>query len=100
MHPNMLDKLRRAGLSEEQFLQDARPLLESGWEAALTERGFEPEKPGIYSLGEAHLYGAGQRAIVEEDGKAQLLTFADRFVQIIRVNPDGRVTHNSVQKLP
>lgn len=104
VHPNMLDKLRAAGLEDESILIDARPLLAGDSEGALLERGFrkEPsdEHRAIMALGEPQLYRAGQRAVFKEQGDVELLTFADDFLQIIRVDAEGQVTHNSVQRIP
>ncbi|MCA9792320.1 MAG: hypothetical protein KC910_11015 [Candidatus Eremiobacteraeota bacterium] len=104
VHPNMLDKLRKAGLSDEQILIDARPLLGPEARQRLEGRGFavetESDEQVTLGLGEPQLYLTGQRAVLKEDGAAELLTFAERWVQIIRVDAQGRVQHNSIQKLP
>lgn len=104
VHPNMLDKLRAAGLSRCAVLIDARPLLQAGAQEQLAGRGFEVESQEdgrvIMGLGHPQLYRAGQRAVLKDDGAAELYTFADVWVQIIRVDAEGRVEHNSIQKIP
>ncbi|MGE0492492.1 MAG: hypothetical protein AB7S38_24975 [Vulcanimicrobiota bacterium] len=104
VHPNMLDKLRRAGLEERQILTDARPLMGSSARENLEGRGFalesESDEQVILGLGQPQLYLSGQRAVLKSNGAVELLTFAERWVQIIRVDALGRVEHNSIQKLP
>lgn len=97
VHPNMAAKLRQAGL--QNFLLDARDLKAANAEERLLARGFEKEDSGALVLGRGHLYGSGQRALLGEE-EVQLVTFAERWVQIIRIDAQGRVTHNSVEKLP
>ncbi len=100
----MLNKLQLAGLPSEAILRDARPLLSSDVLEQPSRRGFrlEGEDNGQrrYSLGNAQLYRAGQRAVLDQNGSATLVTFAEEFLQIIEVDGDGRVLKNSIQRIP
>ncbi|MEW6283761.1 MAG: hypothetical protein AB1758_34435 [Candidatus Eremiobacterota bacterium] len=103
LHPNMAAKL---GQYIGKAVLDGQELLRDDAAEWLVSRGFEPERrePGVlfsYTLGNASLYGTGQRVIFfEKDRTVALMTFADQWVQQIRMGPDGKVLVNQVERIP
>lgn len=103
--------LRAAGYPEDAMVVDARDLRRDEVADWLVARGFSEENPPgngarSFELGEAALYSSGQRALVYEDGRRELVTFAQNrqngasFVESIALASDGTVTGHTVSRLP
>ncbi|GMU56801.1 MAG: hypothetical protein AMXMBFR33_59470 [Candidatus Xenobia bacterium] len=101
VHENMVEKLESL---KDNLVLDATELTSPDARAHLAELGFRHEKTTSeqesYVLGRAHLYGAGQRALLGTDGSCQLVTFADKWVQLTRLDDQGRRLSNAVERLP
>ncbi|HXE73796.1 MAG TPA: hypothetical protein VNO81_14125 [Candidatus Nitrosotenuis sp.] len=104
VHPEITKRLIQGGLEEKHLVKDIRKLREENAEAALLASGFrletsEKANPRSYVLGTGHLFGLGQRALFYQDGSVGLVSFANQFVQIIEMNPEGVVKRNVTQRL-
>lgn len=104
VHPEMMKRLVQGGLKEGQIVKDIRDLRKENAEAGLLASGFRMEtssraNPRTYVVGRGHLFGMGQRALFYRDGAVGLVSFANQFVQIIEMDPQGVVRRNVIQRL-
>ncbi len=101
VHPNMLEKL--ASL-EGSLVKDAVELTSGDARETLAELGFTREQTSgdyeSWKLGLAHPHGAGQRAVFRPDGSCQLVTFAEQWIQLTRLDAQGRRISNGVERIP
>ena len=102
----MYEHLQKAGIRNP--LIDVRELVKPEAEKTLLKHGFarQPDTQGlaIYTLGNARLYGIGQRAAVNNDGSASLVCFSQPpgghpILEIIIIDAYGKV-HNTATKVP
>ena len=102
----MYRHLQKAGIRTP--LTDVRELVKPDAEKTLLKHGFarQPDTQGlaIYTLGNARLYGIGQRAAVNNDGSASLVCFSQPpgghpILEIIIIDAYGKV-HNTATKVP
>jgi hypothetical protein len=101
LHPEMIKRLS-ANVTGKLVI-DVRELRKPGAELILIAKGFQLEScrngTRVYSIGQAHVFGQGQRAAIFSDGTVALSSFSSPFVEIIKTDKLGNITLNSIQRL-